>query len=133
LSEPDESDGSHWESGDLAVTVDDVKAALSDFSFVDYYKGWIPDRFPDVSDRTFSFVHVDVDLNAPTHDSMAFFYPRMNEGGIILCDDYGGSSCVGATQAVDSFLSDKPEKMIALASNGGFMIKGRSTTPGQEA
>lgn len=127
LSDPDDHDGSHWVSGDLAVTVEEVQAALSAFPAVSFYKGWIPERFPDVEERRFAFVHIDVDLFAPTRDSMVFFYDRMNEGGIILCDDYGGSSCVGATEAVDTFLADKPEKMIALPSNGGFMIKGKPT------
>jgi len=38
-------------------------------------------------DKTFLFVHVDVDLYEPTRDSIAFFYPRMNLGAVSLCDD----------------------------------------------
>jgi hypothetical protein len=30
---------------------------------------------------------------------------------------------------VDDFLSDKPEKMVALSDGGGFMIKGVHTSP----
>ena len=56
--------------------------------------------------------------------SIAFFYPRLSKGGILLCDDYGFTSCPGATTAIDKFLSDKPEKMISLDSGGGFFIKG---------
>jgi O-methyltransferase len=67
-------------------------------------------------------VHIDVDIYEPTRDSMAFFYPRLNDGGIIICDDYGFKSYPGATKAVDEFLRDKPEKMVALNDGGGFMI-----------
>lgn len=71
----------------------------------------------------FSFVHIDVDLYQPTYDSIAFFYPRMNSGGILVCDDYGFTSCPCATKAVDEFLFDKPEKMISMSGGGGLMIK----------
>jgi hypothetical protein len=52
----------------------------------------------------------------------------MSPGGIILCDDYGFTSCPGATKSIDEFLNDKPEKMISLADGGGFMIKGVQTS-----
>jgi hypothetical protein len=31
-----------------------------------------------------------------------------------LCDDYGGTTCPEATEAIDGFLAGKPEKMIGL-------------------
>ena len=49
----------------------------------------IPTRFDEVADRSFCFVHVDVDLFEPTRESIAFFYPRMVPGGVMLFDDYG--------------------------------------------
>ena len=96
-------------------------------SFLSFHKGWIPDRFQDVADDRFAFVHVDVDLRQPTIDSVTFFHSRLSPGGILLCDDYGCSTCPGATQSINAFLADKPEKMISLDAGGGFFIKGKST------
>lgn len=48
-----------------------------------------------------------VDLYEPTKDSIEFFYDKLNVGGIFLCDDYGFTSCPGATKAIDEFLVDK--------------------------
>ena len=62
-----------------------------------------------------------------TLDSIEYFYPRLNDGGIILCDDYGSALCPGATQAIDEFLSDKPEKVLYMPCGNGFMIKNQST------
>ena len=87
-----------------------------------------PDRFNEVADRRFSFLHIDVDLYEPTRDSIAFFYPRMNVGGVIICDDYGFATCPGATKAIDEYLRDKPEKMMTLSDGGGFLIKGIPTS-----
>ncbi len=125
LSEPTATDGSHWSKGDLHCGIDEVRRALAQFNDTKFYSGWIPDRFPDVADAKFSFVHIDVDLLDPTRESLQFFYPRMQPGGIIVCDDYGITTCPGATQAIDQFLADKPEKMLALPDGGGFLIAHR--------
>lgn len=129
LSEPSVKDGPHWNKGDLPFSLEKVKENLAQFKSVSLVKGWIPERFVEVKNRSFAFVHIDVDLYKPTRDSIEFFYPRTNSGGIILCDDYGFTSCPGATQAVNEFLEDKPERMLALSCGGGFLIKGSETLP----
>jgi hypothetical protein len=127
LSAPSRLDGDHWSAGDLAWELADVKRTLAKFQNISWHKGWIPERFVDVEDKDFAFVHIDVDLYEPTLESIRFFYYRMNCGGIILCDDYGFATCPGVTSAIEEFLSDKPEKMITLTCGGGFMIRGCQT------
>ena len=91
-----------------------MRSRLAEFPNISYYKGWIPERFREVESLRFSFVHVDVDLEQPTRDSLEFFYPRLSPGGVLLCDDYGSSLCPGATSA----------KMISLSPGGGFLVRG---------
>jgi hypothetical protein len=127
LSAPNIEDGTYWTAGALAIGEDIVRQNLARFAdTLEFHKGWIPSRFADVADRFFAFVHIDVDLGQPTLDSIQFFYPRLSNGGIMVCDDYGCSSCPGATRAIDRFLADKPEKMMGLDAGGGFFIKGVS-------
>lgn len=123
LSEPTNADGDYWSRGTFACDLDTVKANLASLRNLSWHKGWIPDRFKDVEDRKFAFVHIDVDLYEPTRDSVEFFYPRMSKGGIIVCDDYGCTTCPGATRAIDEFLREMPEKAISLACGGGFLIR----------
>lgn len=123
LSEPAAKDGSYWTAGELSAQEDQVRENLREFSKVNLYKGWIPERYSEVKNQRFSFVHVDVDLYQPTYDSIDFFYYRLNPGAVFVCDDYGFRTCPGATLAVDEFLRSKPEKMVGLAGGGGFFIK----------
>lgn len=124
LSTPLAIDGDHWSKGNLTSPLENTANFLSEFAQdIEFFQGWIPTRFPEVADKRYALVHIDVDLYQPTLDSIEFFYQRMNDGGLIVCDDYGFSSCPGARLAVDEFLSDKPEKMISLSGGGGFMIK----------
>lgn len=90
---------------------------------IELIKGWIPTTFQDYEERRFAFAHVDVDLYQATKDCLAFIYPRMVSGGIILFDDYGYSECAGAKKAVDEFLTDKPEILISLPTAQAFLIK----------
>lgn len=123
LSEPDASDGSYFEKNDLSYGVEALRENLKEFPNASIHKGWIPERFKDIESKRFAFVHIDVQLYQPTLDSFEFFYPRMNKGGIILCDDYGFGTCPGAKQAVDEFLADKPEKIIWLSGGSAFLVK----------
>ncbi len=107
----------------FACPEDVVKANLAEFSFVRTYKGWVPDRFNDVTDKRFSFVHIDLDLYKPIADSLDFFYPRMLENGIIVLDDYGSSRFPGAKLAVDEAVEKfKPKLFFRHPAGGAFLI-----------
>ncbi len=122
VSEPGEMDGRHWEKNDLAMPEQICRNTLKEFEQVSYYKGWIPERFDEVSDLKFSFVHIDVDLYQPTYDSAKFFYERLSPGGIILCDDYGFLTCPGARKAMDEYFADR-EPVVMMTTGQGLVIR----------
>ncbi len=129
LSEPGERDTTapdvhfSWEGGDMSTPEAIIRSNLQGFDNVSIYKGWIPERFKEVENETFRLVHIDVDLYEPTRDSIGFFYPRMNPGGIMVLDDYGYTSCPGAYRAVNEFMSDKPEYVLHLPTAQGVIFK----------
>lgn len=106
LSEPtshdlkDKHKKPNTKKGDFSASLEQVKANLSAFPNVTLLKGWIPERFSEVSDKEFRFVHVDVDLYQPSKDALEFFYPRLVSKGKIVCDDYNWP---GQAEAVDEF------------------------------
>lgn len=124
LSEPKEVDGSWWQKGSLTAGEEFLRQNLAEFDNYRSYAGWIPARFSDIGDRRFCFLHVDVDLYQPTLDSLGFFYPRMNSGGVLIFDDYGYTTCPGARRAIDEFFSDKPEPVLELPTGQGFVLTG---------
>lgn len=113
-----------WSKGDLSFGEDQARRNLRQFDFVEYHAGWIPERFAEVADRQFRFVHVDVDLYQPTRDSLEFFYPRLVSGGILLCDDYGFTTCPGARQAFDELAAEwGVGGVVELPTGQGFVVK----------
>lgn len=122
VSEPDEFDGTHWSKNAMAMPEQVCRETLREFEFVKYYKGWIPERFDEVSGQKFSFIHIDVDLYQPTYDSAEFFYERLSPGGIMVCDDYGFLTCPGARKAMDEYFAHK-EPVVMLTTGQGLVFK----------
>ena len=115
----DPKTGSRIFDGDF----DKVKANFAGHDNVHLKKGWIPEKFKDVEDKTFVFVHVDVDLYQPTLDSFEFFYPRLATNGILICDDFGSAHYPGARDAMNEYFADKPETPIELPQGQAFIVK----------
>ena len=109
----------------FSYSKEQVQKNLSEFDFINYYKGWIPSRFKEVEELKFSFVHIDVDLYHPIKDSFEFFYPRVVSGGIIVFDDYGCSAQFpGAMKAIDEVLEKIEVKFfLNLPSGQAFLVK----------
>ena len=53
-----------------------VKNLLKEFEFIKIYKGWIPEVFKE-NNKTYQFVHIDVDLYQPTFDALNYFFPKL--------------------------------------------------------
>lgn len=77
---------------------------------------------PELDTLMFSFVHIDADVHETYCAALQFFYPRMVTGGIVLFDDYGAATCLGAKKAVDDFLSVYPEKLHATECQDSYWI-----------
>jgi O-methyltransferase len=124
LPQPKEHDGFGWAPGELASAETIAERNLEQHrGRYSLYKGWIPDRFKEVADKRFSFVHVDVDLYRPTLDSLEFFWPLLNHGGILLCDDYGSKRCPGARKALDEFAASVGQQAAELTTMQAFLVK----------
>jgi hypothetical protein len=88
--------------------------------------GWFQVSLPRCQDRTFRFVHLDCDIYESYRTCLAFFYPRVSPGGIILFDEYNDPAWPGANQAVDEFFADKPEKPQSITRDNfqkWFVVK----------
>jgi len=119
---PDPGSQDHgFTSGEYACALESVQQYLKPYSNVRFHKGLFPDTAGPVTERKFSFVNLDVDLYDSTRGALAFFYPRMSPGGIILSHDYSTQS--GVRQAFDEFFATKPEAIIPLIGSQCLVVK----------
>jgi len=119
LSRFDDSD--HFFQGQFSSSLNDVKAYLKNYKNVYFYKGLFPLTSDPVKKVKFSFVHLDLDLYQATLDSIIFFYPRMNKGGMMISHDYINSP--GVRKAFDDFFQDKPESVIEMSGTQCLIVK----------
>ncbi len=77
-------------------------------------KGYFENSLPAYNNHSYSFVHLDCDLASSYITCLEFFYPRLNKGGFILFDEYLDPIYTIATEAIDGFFANKPEKPIRI-------------------
>ena len=85
-----------------------------------FHPGLIPETFKGLEDSLISFAHVDVDIYQSVKDCCEFIYPRLNKGGVMLFDDYGHPSCIGARLAMEEYFN-KP--IFNLYTGQALIIK----------
>jgi O-methyltransferase len=110
-----------FQKGQFASSMDAVKKYLSPYSNVQFYKGTFPETAGPIENKIFSFVHLDVDIYESTAKSLAFFYPRMSPGALLISHDYMWAE--GVKRAFDEFFADKPEPILELGGSQCAFIK----------
>ena len=102
---------------------DAVRKSLSEFPAIEYHQGWIPDVLLSLPEKTYSFVHIDLDLHAPIRGAIDYFYPRLVKGGVILLDDYGSLFWPGAMKAGDEGAAAFGQTLIPLSSGQALIVR----------
>lgn len=120
LPDTDAAD-THLSRGQYACSLPAVKEYLRSYKNIFYYQGLFPGSAAAAEHFSFSFVHLDVDLYQSTLDGIAFFYPRMEKGGVIISHDY--STVPGVRKAFDEYFEDKPETVFELPTSQCMVVK----------
>ena len=110
-----------FESGKTDTSAELVRGFFGEFPQVQICAGWIPQVFETLPGRDWAFVHLDLTLYEPTLASLEYFYPRLNPGGVILCD--GSIFCPGAQQAWVEFCATLDIAYISLGHRESVIIK----------
>lgn len=105
------------------TSFDSVTAFLKSCYNVMLHPGYFPDTAQSIIESKFCFVHIDVDIYRSVMDCCDFFHPRLLNGGVMIFDDYGSTSCPGARLAVDDYFKDKPEFPSYLPTGQCLVIK----------
>ncbi len=103
-------------AGDFADTsLERVQAFLADCPNVRFHPGLFPGTAAAVRDVPFSLVHVDVDIVSSVEAALAFFYPRLVPGGVMVFDDYDWKMTPGVRLALEAFLEGREERLLITA------------------
>ena len=109
-------------TGDFSdASVEFIRAALPYPNQVMILKGRFPETIPK-EDLRFALVSLDADLYEPTRQGLAYFYPRLSSGGVLLIHDYNSRQFPGVKKAVDEYLNDQNLFLIPICDFHGTAI-----------
>ena len=100
-----------------------VRHALADFPAIEYHQGWTPEILSSLPERTYSFVHIDLDLHDPIRGAVDYFFPRLEKGGVIVLDDYGSLAWPGAMKGVDDAAAALGQPLVPLSSGQALLVR----------
>lgn len=86
--------------GDFKYNLEDVKTYLKDCN-IDFIHGIFPSSAKIISDKKFSFIHLDCDYI--NDNILQWCWRRLSENGILIIDDYGIEDCPTIKSTVDKF------------------------------
>jgi O-methyltransferase len=105
------------------TSLDIVKKKFAPFQDIYFHPGFLPDTFVGLEQTIISFAHIDVDQYESTMKCCEFIFPRLTVGGILVIDDYGRPSTVGARFGADAFFQKYNIKPVVLHTGQGIIIK----------
>lgn len=112
----------------IAVELDRVKENFASYDLLDdkvkFLKGWFKDTLPKAPVEKLSLLRLDGDLYDSTYDSLVNLYPKLEQGGYIIIDDYGAlEQC---KLAVLDYRKEKgiSDEIIEIDWTGVYWIKG---------
>lgn len=80
-------------SGDLAVSLEQVKSNFERYGLLDdqvrFLKGWFRDTLPTAPIERLSVIRLDGDMYESTMDGFVNLYAKLSPGGFLIVDDYG--------------------------------------------
>jgi len=82
---------------ELAVPLEEVQENFRRYGLLDdqvrFLKGWFRDTLPAAPMGSLALLRLDGDLYESTMDALTHLYPKLEEGGYVLVDDYAIGAC----------------------------------------
>jgi len=85
--------------------------------------GDVTETLDEVDTGPLAFAHLDLNAAEATVNALASAYTRMVPGGMVVLDDYGWADYADQRRAVEGFLADKPETLLALPTGQALVVK----------
>jgi hypothetical protein len=107
----------------------DVKATEKNLDMFDsdklfFNKGYIPDSFKVAKNpKSLVWLHIDLNASLATLDSLNFFWNKLENGGIVLFDDYALPGYEDTQRLIEEWVVDKNGTVLHLPTGQAIIIK----------
>lgn len=90
-----------------------------------FCKGLFPGTVTDeIRNERFAFVSIDVDFEDSILEGLRFFYPRLNDNGVIFLHDYNSQYLGGVKKAIKRYEQESGEvlRKVPIADRAGTLV-----------
>ena len=128
-------DDARLHSGEMSVSLNEVKANFEWYGWLDdrihFLPGWFKDTLPSAPMENLALIRLDGDLYESTYECLKYLYPRLSKGGYIVIDDY---NCYpGAKQATEDFRNEQSivDKLVKIDWAGVYWQRSSDNAKGK--
>jgi O-methyltransferase len=86
-------------------------------------RGTIPDTLDSVPIDRVAYLSIDMNLAYPEKEALAYFWPKLTTGAIVVFDDYAWAGCQEQKGAHDTFAASQGTEILTLPTGQGLLIK----------
>lgn len=110
------------EFGDTSLEL--VRGVIGpDAAYCELVPGFFPRSLTAAHERArYAAVNLDCDLYEPMKAGLAFFYPRLAPGGVLILHDYSNPRWEGVKRAVDEFCRASAQRVVLMPDKSGSAI-----------
>jgi hypothetical protein len=106
-----------------ADAVDAVSERFKEFPNVRLVKGLVPEVLGSIDILELNFIHIDLNAAQPEVAALKILFPHLNNGGIVLLDDYGFPETTETRIAHDNLALQFGYDILSLPTGQGLIIK----------
>ena len=88
-------------------------------------KGYIPEIFDECvhHPNAIDWLHIDLNSAEATLETLNYYFPKLNTGGVVLFDDYGHGGYVDTKNAVDHYFGRSSGILFPLPTGQAIFFK----------
>ena len=88
------------------------------------FEGYAPGVLNDISRHIkYAFIHLDIDHQDTTYETLPWCWSHLNEGGILVCHDYYPDREIQASKGIKRWMNETGIKPVGCVDSSIFFIK----------
>ena len=100
-----------------------VLARFERYANVTVTRGIVPEVFDEVAPSSIALLHLDMNAAAAEVGALEVLFDRVNDGGLILLDDYGRNETKELYAALRDWMADRRHPILELPTGQGLVVK----------
>ncbi|MEQ8345850.1 MAG: TylF/MycF/NovP-related O-methyltransferase [Sneathiellaceae bacterium] len=100
-----------------------AKANFAPYPRARLVRGTVPDTFSGLEIEKVAYLSLDMNIVEPERAALAYFWPRLVPGAVVVMDDYGWKQFAVQKQAHDAFARSQGTEILLLPTGQGLLIK----------